>query len=238
MRQNKKPNRSTTILEKIQDSSKKVLWSDLSFDESVQIIADKIKESGITINDQCPDTGDTALIMAISRDQLSWAKFLLDMNADINVKNNHGETAYEIACKRTKSYKEIASLMLEKIEKSPGYVDPSRLGAKDKDLIQAISRGLLLSAKHLLRDDTVINVENPELKKACEKVCEKIESYRKLVKSIEEKSCPDSVRTSYLEPKNTYSGSVGLRNMIKEKLDSTGDKVSRKGAGVGVMMWV
>ncbi|MBL6621596.1 MAG: hypothetical protein ISP24_02805 [Rickettsiales bacterium] len=211
-----------------------------------------------------PNTGDTALMMAISADQLSSAKFLLDIGADINIKNKLGKTAYNIAFERAESYKGIATLMLEKIEKSPGYVDPSRLGAKDKDLIQAISRGLLLSAKHLLRDDTVINVENPELKKACEKVCEKIESYRKLVKSIEEKSCPDSVekvcekiesyrklvksieekscpdsvRTSYLEPKNTYSDSVGLRNMIKEKLDSTGDKVSRKGAGVGVMIWV
>ncbi|MBL6621597.1 MAG: hypothetical protein ISP24_02810 [Rickettsiales bacterium] len=54
MKQNKKPNTSKTILERIQAIGRKLLMLDLSFDDSFEISVNTIKNSGITINDQCP----------------------------------------------------------------------------------------------------------------------------------------------------------------------------------------
>ena len=131
-----------TILERIQNIYDTVKESVPDLDTSYKtIIVNTILNNNININEQCRDTGDTALMMALKRDRSSLAKILLDIGTDINVKNRFGELAYNIACKKTNSYKEIAGLMLERVEKQQGCRDSSRPGAGDENLIKAIEKG-------------------------------------------------------------------------------------------------
>jgi len=110
-------NRRQTILERIQDICKEKYNPSLSFDYNLKALTNEINKVNININEKCSDSGDTALIMALKRDRSSLAKILLDIGTDINVKNRFEELAYKIACKKTNSYKEIAALIQEKIEK-------------------------------------------------------------------------------------------------------------------------
>lgn len=117
-----------TILERIQNIYDTVKESVPDLDTSYKtIIVNTILNNNININEQCRDTGDTALMMALKRDRSSLAKILLDIGTDINVKNRFGELAYNIACKKTNSYNEIANLIRAKMEKQQRNEDSTTL---------------------------------------------------------------------------------------------------------------
>jgi len=56
--------------------------------------------TGAAVNARSPRSGDTALIVATRRGNLAAVKLLLSKNADRHLKNNKGETAFDLAQKK------------------------------------------------------------------------------------------------------------------------------------------
>lgn len=81
------------------------------YEEASRIIENLVK-IGVNINAQ-DELGITALMWAVSRNNKRLVELLLKLGADRKIKNNHNETAAEIA--RTAGFEDIAEL-LEKTE--------------------------------------------------------------------------------------------------------------------------
>ena len=75
-------------------------------------IAEFIRINGVDFQD--PKTGDTLLIAACKEGNFSNVQVILEHNPDLNLKNQVGDTALDVA--RQKKHREIAEALLQKGE--------------------------------------------------------------------------------------------------------------------------
>ncbi|XP_021420458.2 ankyrin repeat domain-containing protein 22 isoform X2 [Oncorhynchus mykiss] len=75
-----------------------------AYDNDLQKVYHILKEDAKTLNVQDEESGDTPIIAACRRGNISMVKYLLDLKADVAIRNKKQRTCLHYAAKRTFSF--------------------------------------------------------------------------------------------------------------------------------------
>lgn len=90
--------------------------------EGGMMLIEQLVKMGVNVNAQDPETGRTALMIAVNYDHRSAAVSLLSYGANIHIKAHNGRSAVDIA--ETKGQADLAALMREVHQANEEYRKP------------------------------------------------------------------------------------------------------------------
>ncbi len=86
------------------------------------MLLEQLVKMGVNVNAEDPETGRTALMIAVNYDHRSAVVSLLSHRADIHIKANNGRSAVDIA--KTKGQTDLVALMEEVHQANEDYRKP------------------------------------------------------------------------------------------------------------------